>query len=105
VSARDHELTVSNAVIGEMIRLAALEVPGVQRVGRAGPLWRRLFAGRSVRAHVHAKRVTVRLAIIARPGHSSAPLAAEVRAAVGAAMERLLGLELDGVTVVIDGVG
>jgi uncharacterized alkaline shock family protein YloU len=100
-----HDLTMSNAVIGEMIRLAALEVPGVQRVGRAGPWWRRLFAGRSVRAQVHAKRVTVRLAIVARPGHAIAPLAADVRAAVGAAMERLLGLELDSVTVVIDGVG
>lgn len=100
-----HDLTVSNAVICEMIRLAVLEVPGVQRIGRAGPLWRRLFSERSVRAHVHAKRVNVRLAIIARPGHAIAPLAAEVRSAVGAAMERLLGLDLEGVTVVIDGVG
>jgi uncharacterized alkaline shock family protein YloU len=100
-----HDLTVSNAVIGEMIRLAALEVPGVQAVGRAGPLWRRLFGGRSIRARVHAKRVTVRVAIIARPGQALAPLGDQVRSAVGAAMERLLGLELDGVTVVIDGVG
>jgi uncharacterized alkaline shock family protein YloU len=100
-----HDLTVSNAVIGEMIRLAALEVPGVQAVRRAGPLWRRLFAGRSVRAYVHTKRVSVRVAVIARPGHPLGPLADQVRTAVGAAMERLLGLELDGVTVVIDGVG
>jgi uncharacterized alkaline shock family protein YloU len=100
-----HDLTVSNAVIGEMIRLAALEVPAVQDVRRAGPLWRRLFAGRSIRAHVHRKRVTVRVAVIARPGHPLAPLADQVRTAVGAALERLLGLELDAVTVVIDGVG
>jgi uncharacterized alkaline shock family protein YloU len=100
-----HDLTVSNAVIGEMIRLAALEVPGVQRVGRTGPLWRRLFSGRSVRADVHTRRVTVKLAVVARPGQAFAPLGDQVRSAVGAAMERLLGLELDSVTVVIDGVG
>jgi uncharacterized alkaline shock family protein YloU len=102
---RGHDLTVSTTVIGEMIRLAALEVPGVQEVRHAGPWWRRLFVGRSIRAHVHTKRVAVRVAVIARPGHALVPLADQVRSSVGAAMERLLGLELDGVTVVIDGVG
>jgi uncharacterized alkaline shock family protein YloU len=33
------------------------------------------------------------------------PLAAQVRVAVAATIERLLGLELDGVSVVVDGVG
>jgi hypothetical protein len=33
------------------------------------------------------------------------PLANQVRSAVGAAVERLLGLELEGVTVLVDGVG
>ena len=102
---RGYDLTVSKPVIAEMIRLAALEVPGVQRVGRAGPLWRRVFAGRSVRAVVHAKRVSVRVAVIARPGQALQPLANDVQSAVGAAVERLLGLELEAVTVVVDGVG
>ena len=33
------------------------------------------------------------------------PAHAQVREAVGAAVERLLGLELGGVTVLVDGVG
>jgi uncharacterized alkaline shock family protein YloU len=98
-------LTVGAGVVAEMVRLAALEVPGVQRVGRAGPPWRRLFLGPSVRASVHDGRVSVSLAIVARPGQGIEPIAAQVRSAVGAAMERLLGLELESVTVVVDGVG
>ncbi len=35
-------LTVGPAVITEMVRLAAFEVPGVARVGRGGPRWRAL---------------------------------------------------------------
>ena len=98
-------LTVGDGVIAEMVRLAALEVPGVQRVGRAGPPWRRLILGPSVRAAVHDGRVSVSLAIVARPGQGIDPIAAQVRSAVGAAMERLLGLEVESVTVVVDGVG
>ena len=33
-------LTVGTGVIKETVRLAALEVPGVLRVGRGGPRWR-----------------------------------------------------------------
>jgi uncharacterized alkaline shock family protein YloU len=33
------------------------------------------------------------------------PLTAQVRSAVAATVERLLGLELGGVTVLVDGVG
>jgi uncharacterized alkaline shock family protein YloU len=98
-------LSVSNAVVAEMIRLAALEVPGVLRVGHAGPPWRRLFSGRSVRARVRDRRVRVRVSIVARPGHTLAPLAADVKSAVAAAVERLLGLEPESVTVVVDGLG
>ena len=98
-------LTVGSGVIAEMVRLAAFEVPGVQRVGRAGPPWRRLLLGPSVRAHVRDGRVDVQVAIVARPGHALEPLAAQVRVAVGAAVERLLGLELNAVTVIVDGVG
>lgn len=98
-------LIVRGAVIAEMVRLAALEVPGVHRVGRAGPLWRRVFLGRPVSARVRDGRVTVRLSLVARPGHPLEPLAAQVRHTVCATVERLLGLELEAVTVVVDGVG
>jgi uncharacterized alkaline shock family protein YloU len=96
-------LTVSHSVIVEMVRVAALEVPGVLRVGRNGPLaW---LGGSPVRARVGDGRVSVRVWIVARPGHALAPLAGQVRQAVGATVERLLGLELGELTVVIDGVG
>jgi uncharacterized alkaline shock family protein YloU len=101
----DRPLTVSAGVIREMVRLAALEVAGVLRVGRAGPAWRRAFLGRSVVVRVRDGRVAVRLALIVRPGQPLAPLIAQVRASVGATVERLLGLELESVTVVVDGVG
>jgi uncharacterized alkaline shock family protein YloU len=96
-------LTVSHGVIVEMVRVAALEVPGVLKVSRGGPLAR--LAGSPVRASVGDGRVSVRVWIVARPGHPLGPLAAQVRQVVGATVVRLLGLELDAVTVVVDGVG
>ncbi len=48
-----HELTVGTAVIAELVRLAAFEVPGVARVGRGGPAWRRVLGGRSVSVRLH----------------------------------------------------
>ena len=97
-------LTVEKGVITEMVRLAAFEVPGVARVGRGGPRWRAL-SGPAVRARLHRDKVEVRLWIVARPGQPLVPLTTQVRSAVAATVERLLGLELGGVTVLVDGVG
>jgi uncharacterized alkaline shock family protein YloU len=101
----DPGLTVERSVIVEMVRLAAIEVPGVLRVSRAGPLWRRLMLGRSVSARHHGGAVDVQLWIVARPGQPLVPLARDVRSTVGATLERLLGLRSGAVTVVVDGVG
>ena len=57
------------------------------------------------RVRVVDDRVLVRLRIVARPGHTLGPLAAQVRTAVAATVERLLGLDLGAVTVIVDGVG
>jgi uncharacterized alkaline shock family protein YloU len=54
---------------------------------------------------LHGDKVEVRLWIVARPGQPLVPLTTQVRAAVAATVERLLGLELGGVTVLVDGVG
>lgn len=99
------ELTVGRGVISELVRLAALEVPGVARVGHGGPAWRGWLMGRSVVVRVRDDRVLVRLRIVARPAHALQPLTAQVRTAVGATVERLLGLGLGAVTVIVDGVG
>ena len=98
-------LAVSRTVIRELVRLAAFEVPGVVRVAWAGPPWRRLGAGRPVAVRVRNGAVDARVVIVARPGQALAPLAHDVRRAVTAAIERLLGLSVGDVTVRIDGVG
>ena len=99
------ELSVGNGVIAELVRLAAFEVPGVVRVGPGGPIWRGWLAGPAVSVRVRDDRVVVRLRIVARPGQALAPLTAQVRTAVAATVERLLGLDLGAVTVIVDGVG
>jgi uncharacterized alkaline shock family protein YloU len=99
------ELTVGKGVIAELVRTAAFEVPGVARVGFGGPSWRSWLSGPAVRVRVVDERVVVRLRIVARPGHALGPLTGQVRTAVGATVERLLGLDLGAVTVIVDGVG
>ncbi len=100
-----HRLTVGRGVIAELVRLAAFEVPGVARVGRGGGAIRRYLGGPSVSVQVRNGRVLVRLWIVARPRQPLGPLAGQVRSAVAATVERLLGLDLGAVTVMVDGVG
>ena len=99
------DLTIGRGVIAELVRLAAFEVPGVVRVGHGGPAWRNWLGGAAVSVRVRDDRVLVRLRIVARPGQALGPLTAQVRTAVAATVERLLGLDLGAVTVIVDGVG
>ncbi len=98
-------LIVDAGVIRDTIRQAALEVPGVVRVGRSdGPIRRRL--GRpAVIVRLDGRVASVRVTIVARPGRPLQPIAAQVRGAVAAALERQLGLIAGSVVVTIDGVG
>ena len=99
------ELTVGRGVIAELVRLAAFEVPGVARVGRGGPAWRRLLGGPAVSVQIRDERVAVRLWVVARPARRSCRSPARSASTVAATVERLLGLELETVTVLVDGVG
>jgi uncharacterized alkaline shock family protein YloU len=99
------ELSVGRGVIVEVVRLAALESPEVLRVGRRGPPWRAALAGPPITVRVRSEGVDVKLRIIARPGADLAVATAHVRDAVGRAVERLLGLHVRDVTVLVDGVG
>jgi uncharacterized alkaline shock family protein YloU len=54
---------------------------------------------------VAAGDVRVRVWVVARPGQSLVAVSRDVRLAVSAAVERLLGLRLESVTVTVDGVG
>ena len=99
------QLTVGPRVIAETVTLAALAIPGVARVARGGPRWRAIVAGPPVVTSLSDDGVRVRVWIVARPGQQVAALAEEVRSAVTAAVERLLGMRLEAVTVTVDGVG
>ncbi len=98
-------LSVSHPVIREVIARAATEVPGVLRIGRGGPAWRRALAPRPVAVRLRDGVVEARIVVVARPGHALPGVAADVRAAVAAAIERLLALRAGSITVLIDGVG
>jgi uncharacterized alkaline shock family protein YloU len=99
------DLSVGRGVIVEVARLAALEVPEVLQVARRGPRWRAALAGPPIMVRVRPDGVVVRLRIIARPGADLAVTGRRVREAVGRAVERLLGLEVQEVSVLVDGVG
>jgi uncharacterized alkaline shock family protein YloU len=99
------DLSVGRSVIVEVARLAALEVPDVLRVARRGPRWRAALAGPAISVRVRPDGVVVRLRIIARPGADLAATGSRVRDAVGRAVEKLLGLHVREVSVLIDGVG
>ncbi|HYL40845.1 MAG TPA: Asp23/Gls24 family envelope stress response protein [Candidatus Binatus sp.] len=98
-------LTVGRGVIAEVARLAALEVPEILRVGRAAPAWRVALAGSPIRVRAGGGEVSVKLWLVARPGADLVAATAGVRAAVGTAIERLLGLRVAEVTVLVDGIG
>jgi uncharacterized alkaline shock family protein YloU len=98
-------LEVGLPVLEELVRLAAVEVPGVARVGRAGPPWSRWLSPPAVRVTLRGSEVSVDLAIVARPAQPLRPLIEAVRGAAATAIERLQTLELSSLNVVVDGVG
>ena len=98
-------LVVTQAVVTDMVRLAAEEVPGVLRLGHGGPPWRGFFRGDPVTVHLSEGRAAVRVVLVARPGHPLVAVGQQVRSAVASACERLLGLEAESVSVLVDGVG
>jgi len=99
------ELTVGRGVIVEVARLAALGIPEVLQVARRGPPWRAALAGPAVTVRLRKEGVQVELRIIGRPGADLVHAGRAVREAVGRAVERLLGLQVRSVTVLVDGVG
>jgi uncharacterized alkaline shock family protein YloU len=99
------ELTVGRGVIIDVVRQAALEIPDVLQVARRGPRWRAALAGQAIMVRVRPEGVAIELRIIARPAADLVAAGRHVRDAVGLAVERLLGLQVRSVTVLVDGVG
>lgn len=99
------ELTVGRGVIVDVVRSAALEIPDVLRVSRRGPRWRAALAGPAISVRVRPEGIEVEIRILARPGVDLVEAGRHVRDAVGLAVERLLGLQVRSVTVLVDGVG
>jgi uncharacterized alkaline shock family protein YloU len=98
-------LSLGQGVVADMAGLAAGEVPGVLRVARRGPAWRAWLVGPPISVRIREGHVHLRVHLLVRPGQSLPALAASVRSAVAATVERLLGMRLGSVTVVVDGVG
>ena len=100
-------LSVGPGVIRETVRLAALEVPGVLRVGRGGPRWRDAHRRARPIRDPRPRRPGPRHALAGRPPAPAAWCRSPRRSArpSARAVVRLLGLELGGVTVLVDGVG
>jgi len=104
-SATPIELSVGRGVIVDVVRQAALEIPEVLQVARRGPRWRAFLAGSPIGVRVRPEGVEIELRVIARPASDLVAAGRDVRNAVGLAVERLLGLEVRSVTVLVDGVG
>jgi uncharacterized alkaline shock family protein YloU len=104
VTAPAPTLSVSHSVIARMVRRAAVEAPGVLRVSSGGS-WLARLASPAVGVRARDGRIRVRISVVARPGHDLRIVAEDIRSAVAATVERLLGLELEDVTVIVDGVG
>jgi uncharacterized alkaline shock family protein YloU len=96
---------VGRGVIVDVVRQAALEIPEVLRVARRGPRWRAALAGPPISVRVRPEGVEIELRIIGRPAADLVSAGRHVRNAVGLAVQRLLGLEVRSVTVLVDGVG
>ncbi len=99
------QLSGGRGVIVEVATLAAQEVPEVLQDARRGPPWRAALAGPPIMVRVRKEGVELELRIIARPGADLVHAGRQVREAVGRAVERLLGLQVRSVTVLVDGVG
>jgi uncharacterized alkaline shock family protein YloU len=104
-SATPIELSVGRGVIVDVVRQAALEIPDVLAVSRRGPRWRTALAGPAITVHVRPEGVEIELRVIARPGADLVAAGRHIRDAVGLGVQRLLGLDVRSVTVLIDGVG
>jgi uncharacterized alkaline shock family protein YloU len=63
------------------------------------------MAGPAITTQLSDGGVRVRIWVVARPCQRLLPLTHQVRAAVSATVERMLGLQLESVTVTVDGVG
>lgn len=99
-------LDVSRGVVLATARLAVGEVPGVARIGRGGSLVRRLLpGGPPLRIESGETGLEIRVVVVARAGQSLGTLGRSVASAVRGTIERVLGLEVARVTVVVDGVG
>jgi len=97
-------LAVARSVIEDTVRSATAAVPGVAHVHR-GSRFAGWFGRPAVSVRVHGGAVRAQVHVIARSGEELRPLAAEIRTTVAAVIERVLDLQADDVTVVIDGVG
>lgn len=99
---------IARRVLRTVVEQAALGVPGVARLAAYSAGWRPVL-GRPLPQHgvaldVHGERVSVDLYLIVAPGASFVAVGTAVQEAVGAAVERILGMTARDINVYIQDV-
>lgn len=100
---------IARRVLRTVVQQAALAVPGVVRVARVGrgpgELLGRPMPRGGVGLAVHGNSVAVDVYLITQPDVSMVEVGAAVQEAAGAAVERILGMEVTEINVYIQDVG
>ncbi len=99
---------VSPGVLATLARLTAAAVPGVARVGEAGPRLMRWLprrrGGPGVRLQVLPDGVHVEVELVVHHGHGMLEVASQVQQAVSEAIEKMVGMPVREVNVHIEDV-
>jgi uncharacterized alkaline shock family protein YloU len=99
---------IARRVLRTVVERAALGVPGVVHMANGGESWwRRLtrdWPEHGVGLSLHGVSVRLALYLIAEPGVNLVDVGTAVQEAVGAAVERILGLEIGEINVYIQDV-
>lgn len=99
---------IARRVLRTVVQEAALAIPGVARMASGATQWPRLL-GRPLPRHgvgltLHGDVATVDVYIITEPGANMVQIGTAVQEAVGAGIERILGLRVGEINVYIQDV-
>ncbi len=99
---------IARRVLRTVVEEASLSIPGVARLASGVNQWPRLL-GRPLPRHgvgltLHGDVTTVDVYVITEPGANMVQIGSAVQEAVGAAVERILGLRVGEINVYIQDV-
>lgn len=96
-------IQVSPSVLATLVRLTAVGVPGVARVGGGRPAWLRWLplrrVGPGVRVRVQPDGVRAEVELVVQQGHNMLEVASRVQQQVAEALEKMVGIPVRAVDV------